>query len=49
MHDQNFKTIIGGDPSLELLLTVDEYPFAHDAGVVIPLTGKIVHHQQRLS
>ena len=31
-----FTSILGPEPTISLLLQVDEYPFAHEAGVFIP-------------
>lgn len=41
VHDKAFHRIQGTDPSLDLLLTVDSYPFAHEAGVFIPSTNEL--------
>jgi gluconolactonase len=35
VHNQKFRGIIGDDPTLELLVENDSYPFAHEAGVYI--------------
>lgn len=41
VHDQAFQSIIGENPSLECILTVQEYPFAHEAGVFIPSADEL--------
>lgn len=33
VHQQDFNSILGSSPRIELLLQIDEYPFAHEAGV----------------
>lgn len=33
IHHEDFSSIIGASPRIELLLQIDEYPFAHEAGV----------------
>lgn len=35
VHDNAFHALLGSDPTLELLLEHDRYPFAHEAGVFI--------------
>ncbi|KAK1624034.1 hypothetical protein BDP81DRAFT_454078 [Colletotrichum phormii] len=41
VHDETFHEIIGPSPSLDLILQIDSYPFAHEAGVSIPSAGKL--------
>lgn len=41
VHNRGFNSIIGANPSLELILSVKEYPFAHEAGVFIPSTDEL--------
>ncbi|KAF3056515.1 Gluconolactonase [Daldinia childiae] len=41
IHDDSFRQIIGVNPSLELLLSVEAYPFAHEAGVFLPSTKEL--------
>lgn len=36
VHDEAFGAILGTNPSLELILSVEKYPFAHEAGVFFP-------------
>lgn len=56
-HD-DFRAIIGNDPTIELLHQVDSYPFAHEAGVWVNETNELfvtsaqfkdgVHAQKRV-
>lgn len=41
IHDAAFHKLIGRSPTLELLLTVEEYPFAHEAGVFLPARDQL--------
>jgi gluconolactonase len=41
VHDNAFKDLMGPDPKLELLLEVQEYPFAHEAGVFIESSNEL--------
>ncbi|GAW12466.1 hypothetical protein ANO14919_018350 [Xylariales sp. No.14919] len=41
VHDDAFHHIVGERPLLECLLTVQEYPFAHEAGVFLPLMNEL--------
>ncbi|KAK1500566.1 SMP-30/Gluconolaconase/LRE-like region [Colletotrichum tamarilloi] len=41
VHDDSFREIIGSSPSLDLLLQIDSYPFAHEAGVFIPSNDEL--------
>ncbi|KAK7757799.1 hypothetical protein SLS62_000177 [Diatrype stigma] len=41
IHDAEFHKLIGKSPTLELLLSVEEYPFAHEAGVFIPSRNEL--------
>ncbi|XDG06213.1 hypothetical protein ABKA04_005828 [Annulohypoxylon sp. FPYF3050] len=40
-HDNAFKAIVGPEPELRMLLEVQEYPFAHEAGVFIAETDEV--------
>lgn len=40
-YQNEFKKIIGLEPSIELLLQIDEFPFAHEAAVFIPETREL--------
>jgi gluconolactonase len=40
-YDDDFHRIIGPEPSLEMLLEIPEYPFAHEAGVFITSTNEL--------
>ncbi|ETS81512.1 hypothetical protein PFICI_06514 [Pestalotiopsis fici W106-1] len=40
-HDDAFQGILGPSPQLHVLIEVDEYPFAHEAGVFIPDTNEL--------
>lgn len=40
-YHQDFRAITGPSPSIRLLLQVDEYPFAHEAGVFIPQANEL--------
>src|SRR5690348_17000147 len=33
VYHEDFNSILGSSPEIELLLQIDEYPFAHEAGV----------------
>lgn len=39
--DKRFSQLLGPEPTLEPLLELDEYPFAHEAGVYLPSTDEI--------
>lgn len=41
-HDVAFHKLIGEHPTLELLLSVEEYPFAHEAGVFLPAKNELL-------
>ncbi|KAI1481843.1 calcium-dependent phosphotriesterase [Daldinia eschscholtzii] len=41
VHDVSFYRITGTNPSLKLLLSVEAYPFAHEAGVFLPSTKEL--------
>lgn len=51
-HDRAFQRVLGPSPSLELLLTVDAYAFAHEAGVFFAdhdelfITSNRIHDKQ---
>lgn len=40
-HDDGFSKIIGANPTLELLVEDNRYPFAHEAGVYFPGTDEL--------
>lgn len=40
-HHSDFKDILGQDPTIELVTQIDEYPFAHEAGVFLPETNEL--------
>lgn len=52
IHHPTFHRILGPQPTLELLLTYETYPFAHEAGVYFPdteelfITSNRVHDKQ---
>ncbi|POR35151.1 hypothetical protein TPAR_04658 [Tolypocladium paradoxum] len=41
VYHNDFKAIIGPAPTIELLLQIDEYPFAHEAGVFFPQNNEL--------
>ncbi|KAF5004754.1 hypothetical protein FDECE_8744 [Fusarium decemcellulare] len=41
VNQPEFKDILGPEPTLKLLLQIDEFPFAHEAGVFIPETNEL--------
>ncbi|KAL1859688.1 hypothetical protein VTK73DRAFT_7495 [Phialemonium thermophilum] len=41
IHQDGFRSILGPSPKLKLLLRIDEYPFAHEAGVFFPDTDEL--------
>ncbi|KXH68804.1 SMP-30/Gluconolaconase/LRE-like region [Colletotrichum salicis] len=41
VHDELFHEIIGTSPSLDLILQINSYPFAHEAGILIPSTDEL--------
>ncbi|KAH8703183.1 hypothetical protein BGW36DRAFT_368935 [Talaromyces proteolyticus] len=40
-HDEQFHNLLGGSPTLELLVENNRYPFAHEAGVYIQATNEL--------
>ena len=40
-HDARFQSILGPQPTLELLFENKEYPFAHEAGVYFDSTNEL--------
>ncbi|KAJ3545315.1 hypothetical protein NM208_g2572 [Fusarium decemcellulare] len=40
-YQPEFKEILGPKPTLKLLLQIDEFPFAHEAGVFIPEANEL--------
>ncbi|KFY30912.1 hypothetical protein V493_01547 [Pseudogymnoascus sp. VKM F-4281 (FW-2241)] len=40
LHDERFSQILGSNPTIEVIAE-DSEPFAHEAGVYIPITGDI--------
>jgi gluconolactonase len=47
-YDGSFHRIIGPDPKLEILLEVQDYPFAHEAAVFIDSTNELFITSNRL-
>lgn len=41
IYQPEFKDIIGPEPTIELLLQVDKFPFAHEAGVSFPAQNEL--------
>ncbi|KAL7757126.1 hypothetical protein ACKLNR_014119 [Fusarium oxysporum f. sp. zingiberi] len=41
VHHKDFNSILGSSPGIELLLQIDEYPFAHEAGVFLAQTNEL--------
>ncbi|KAI8680758.1 SGL domain-containing protein [Fusarium sp. Ph1] len=41
IFQDEFRDILGPEPSLQLLLQIDEFPFAHEAGVFLPDKNKL--------
>jgi hypothetical protein len=41
IYDPKFRKILGKDPKIQVIAENAEYPFAHEAGVFMPLTGEI--------
>ncbi|KAK9427546.1 calcium-dependent phosphotriesterase [Lipomyces doorenjongii] len=41
VYDERFHALLGAQPKLELLLEIEQYPFAHEAGVFIPETNEL--------
>lgn len=41
VYDVGFRSIMGSGPKLELVLEVQEYPFAHEAGVFMTETDEL--------
>lgn len=41
IHDDEFRPILGTEPTAQIIASNDIYPFAHEAGVYIPETGDI--------
>ena len=41
IYDDSFKAILGPHPTLELVLEVQDYPFAHEAGVFIATSNEL--------
>lgn len=41
IFQDEFRDILGQEPSLQLLLQIDEFPFAHEAGVFLPKTNEL--------
>jgi gluconolactonase len=41
IFQDEFGDILGQEPSLQLLLQIDEFPFAHEAGVFLPETNEL--------
>ncbi|MCJ1306319.1 hypothetical protein MMC08_009139, partial [Hypocenomyce scalaris] len=41
IYNDSFLPILGATPSLGIVLSNPAYPFAHEAGVYIPLTGEV--------
>lgn len=40
-HDQRFTAIVGSSPTVDLLASNEDYPFAHEAGVFFPETNHL--------
>ncbi|KAL2689054.1 hypothetical protein Neosp_003105 [[Neocosmospora] mangrovei] len=41
IFQDEFRDVLGQEPSLQLLLQIDEFPFAHEAGVFLPETNEL--------
>lgn len=41
IFQNEFRDILGQEPSLQLLLQIDEFPFAHEAGVFLPEANEL--------
>ncbi|KAF4973494.1 hypothetical protein FSARC_228 [Fusarium sarcochroum] len=41
VHHEDFKSILGSSPKLKLLLQIDNFPFAHEAGVFFAQTNEL--------
>ncbi|CZR67020.1 related to lactonohydrolase [Phialocephala subalpina] len=48
-HDEAFKQLLDPDSSIKLLLEVEEYPFAHEAGVFFADTDDLFITSNRIS
>jgi gluconolactonase len=40
-HNEAFERVIGANPTLELIAENEAYPFAHEAGVYVPLSNTL--------
>lgn len=48
VHSSKFNSILGDEPTLELLAENQSYPFAHEAGVFIPERNELFITSNRI-
>ncbi|RTE71992.1 hypothetical protein BHE90_013606 [Fusarium euwallaceae] len=41
IFQDEFNNIVGSEPSIQLLLQIDEFPFAHEASIFLPETNEL--------
>lgn len=48
-HNDAFQQVLGANPTLELIAENEAYPFAHEAGVYLPLSNTLFITSNRIS